>query len=237
MNRIETRNPEPGTRNYTKVVWGRAITLGAALLVCVAGAGAQTAPTGAGGSSAASGGASAPAASKGMAPAIPGGVATPLDYVIGPDDVLIVVFWREKDMSSEVTVRPDGKISLPLINDVQAAGLTPDQLRLRLTEGATKFIEEPTVTVVVRQINSRKVFVTGQVNKPGPYALSGQMNVLQLIAMAGGVLEYADAKHITIMRTENGKPVSYPFNYKDVIKRKNLKQNIDLKPGDTIVVP
>ena len=168
---------------------------------------------------------------------IPTGVATPPDYVIGPDDVLTVVFWRDKDMSSDVTVRPDGKISLPLLNDVQASGLTPDQLRLQLTEAATKFVEDPTVTIVVKEIHSRKVFITGQVAKPGPYGLAGPTTVLQLIAMAGGVLEYADSKNITILRNENGRPVSYRFNYKDVSKRKNLRQNIELKPGDTIIVP
>jgi polysaccharide export outer membrane protein len=169
--------------------------------------------------------------------AIPAGVSAPADYVIGPDDVLVVVFWREKEMSSEVAVRPDGKISLPLINDIQAAGLTPDQLRVRLAEAAGKYVEEPTVTVVVKQINSRKVFVTGQVGKPGPYPLSGPATVLQALSTAGGLLEYADAKHILIMRTENGKPVSFKFNYKDVSKGKNLKQNIELRPGDTIIVP
>ena len=207
-------------RKQTKVVWGRAVTLGLALL---AGSGAAAAQ--------------APAAPKAAAPPIPAGVSTPADYVIGPDDVLTIVFWREKDMSSDVAVRPDGKISLPLLNDVQAAGLTPEQLRLQLTEAAGKFIEEPTVTVVVKQINSRKVYITGMVSKPGPYPLSGPTTVVQLIAMAGGVLEYADSRNISIMRTENGRQVSFPFNYKDVIKRKNLAQNIGLKPGDTIVVP
>jgi polysaccharide export outer membrane protein len=164
-------------------------------------------------------------------------VATPADYVIGPDDQLSVVFWRDKDMSSDVTVRPDGKISLPLLNDIVAAGLTPDQLREKITDQAKQYVEEPNASVVVRQINSRKVFITGQVNKPGPYALTGPTTVLQLIAMAGGVNDYAKSQDIVVMRVENGKPVTYPFNYKDLARRKNLKQNIDLKPGDTVVVP
>jgi polysaccharide export outer membrane protein len=168
---------------------------------------------------------------------LPAGVAAPADFVIGPNDVLTIVFWRDKDMSSDVSVRPDGKISLPLLNDVQAAGLTPEQLRVQITTAAAKLVEDPTVSVVVKEINSRRVFITGQVAKPGTYALSGPTTVLQLIAMAGGVLEYADSKNITIMRTENGKPSSFQFNYKDVTKRKNLKQNIELKPGDTIIVP
>lgn len=169
--------------------------------------------------------------------ATPPPVAPPPDYVIGPDDVLSVVFWRDKDMSADVAVRPDGKISLPLLNDVQAAGLTPPQLRDRLMEDAKNYVEDPNVTVVIRQINSRRVFVTGQVNKPGPYALGGATTVLQLIAMAGGVPEYAHTKNIRVMRTENGKQVSLRFNYNEVVAGKNLKQNIELKPGDTVIVP
>jgi polysaccharide export outer membrane protein len=168
---------------------------------------------------------------------IPTGVATPPDYVIGPEDVLTVVFWRDKDMSTEVAVRPDGKISLPLLNDMPASGLTPDQLRLQLTEAAAKFVTEPTVSVVVKAINSRKVFITGMVAKPGPHPLMGPTTVTQLIAMAGGLLEFADKKNITILRNDNGRSIALRFNYQDVMKRKNLKQNVELKPGDTIIVP
>jgi polysaccharide export outer membrane protein len=163
--------------------------------------------------------------------------ATPPDYVIGPDDQLSVVFWHDKDMSADVIVRPDGRISLPLLNDVQAAGLTPDQLRERVTEQAKRFVEDPNATIVVRQINSRKVFITGQVEKPGPYSLMAPTTVLQLIAMAGGLKEYADGQKIKVFRTENGMPVNYSFNYKWVMEGKNLRQNILLKPGDTVVVP
>ena len=170
-------------------------------------------------------------------PQIPPGAQLPTGYVIGPDDVLDVIFWRDKDMSAEAIVRPDGKITLPLINDVQAAGLTPEQLRDQLQQAATKYVEDPTVSVVVKTINSRKVFITGSVSKPGAYVLPPSTTVVQLIAMAGGLLEFADSKNITIIRNENGKPTAYRFNYKDVLKHKNLKQNIELKPGDTIVVP
>jgi len=170
-------------------------------------------------------------------PVAPTATPVPPDYVIGPDDVLTVFFWREKDLSGDVSVRPDGKISLPLINEVDAAGLTPEQLRVKLTEAASKFVEAPTVTIVVKEINSRRVFITGQVGKPGPYPLAGPMTVLQLISTAGGVLEYADSEDIVVLRTENGKPVSYRVNYKELVRRKNLKQNIQLKPGDTIIVP
>jgi len=170
-------------------------------------------------------------------PVVPAGVVTPPDYVIGPDDVLTIVFWREQDLSSEVAVRPDGKISLPLLNDIQASGLTPEQLRGNLTQAANRYVEDPAVTVVVKAINSRKVFITGLVGKPGPYALSSPTTVLQLIAMAGGVQEYAKEERIVVMRTENGRTVSHKFNYKQVSEGKNLQQNIELKPGDTIIVP
>lgn len=165
------------------------------------------------------------------------GVTPPPDYVIGPDDQLSIVFWRDKDMSADVTVRPDGKISLPLINDVAAAGLTPEQLRVNIQAAADKFVDDPSVTVVVKEINSRKVYITGQVAKPGPYLLSSPTTVLQLIATAGGVSEYAKSNEIVIMRVEDGRTTSHKFNYKDVTKGKHLEQNIALKPGDTVIVP
>lgn len=165
------------------------------------------------------------------------GVTMPDDYVIGPDDVLSVVYWKDKELSADVAVRPDGKISLPLVNDLSAAGLTPEQLRVSITAAAAKFVEDPTVSVVVKAINSRKVFVTGQVQKPGVYPLNAPTTIMQLIAMAGGVLEFADSEKILVLRNESGKQVAHPFNYKQVLSRKNLRQNIDLKPGDTIVVP
>ena len=172
------------------------------------------------------------------APAAATGVPLPAGYVIGPEDVLNVVFWRNQEMSGDFIVRPDGQISMPLLNDVQAAGLTPDQLRESVTKAATKFLEgEPTVTVVVKAINSRKVTITGQVQKPGAYPLIAPMTVLQLISVAGGLHEFADAKKILIVRTEKGRPVSYKFNYKDVSQGKNLNQNIELKPGDSVIVP
>ena len=170
-------------------------------------------------------------------PVVPAGAVVPPDYVIGPEDILTVVFWREKDLSSDVVVRPDGRISLPVLQDVHASGLTPEQLRDTLTKTAERFVEDPNVTVVVKEINSRRVYITGMVAKPGPFNLTSPMTVVQLIAIAGGLLEYADAKNIMIMRTENGAPTSQKFNYKEVTEGKNLKQNISLKPGDTVIVP
>jgi polysaccharide biosynthesis/export protein len=158
-------------------------------------------------------------------------------YIIGPDDVLSVVFWRDKDMSTDVVVRPDGKISLPLVNDIQAGGLTPSQLRDNVNTIARRFVEEPSVTVVVKQINSRKLFITGQVEKPGPYPMGGPTTVLQLISMAGGLKEFTDGKKILIMRTKDGKQSGRMFNYREVTSGKHLEQNIELQPGDTVVVP
>jgi polysaccharide biosynthesis/export protein len=172
------------------------------------------------------------------APASGAGVDVPPEYVIGPQDVLGINFWRDADMTGDVTVRPDGRITLPLIGDVTAAGLTPEQLKKVIQQGAAKLIEDPTITVIVRQINSRKVFITGQVTTPGAHVLTGPLTVMQLISLAGGLTEYAKKKEITVMRTEpNGKQTVMPFNYNDVAKGKNLSQNIVLKPGDTVVVP
>jgi len=173
----------------------------------------------------------------GVPPGTEAGITPPADYVIGADDQLKIVFWRDDSLSGDVVVRPDGKISLTLLNDIQAAGLTPNQLREALVAAAARYVTDPSVTVIVKLINSRKVYVTGQVNKPGPFLLNDNMTILQMLALAGGLQEWADADHILVMRTEGGQTKSYKFNYKDVRKGKNLQQNIMLKPGDTIVVP
>ena len=163
--------------------------------------------------------------------------ATDPAYVIGTDDVLAIVFWELPTHGAEVAVRPDGKITLPLLNDIQAAGLTPDQLRAAITAASAKFIREPAVSVIVKQINSRKVFVTGQVAKPGPYPLTQPTTVLQMLAIAGGPTDFAKKSKIAVMRLEDGQTVSKKFNYSDVIQGKKLDQNILLQPGDTVVVP
>jgi len=183
----------------------------------------------------------APQVPPGTAPEAPPAVMrppdTPAGYVIGTDDVLAIVYWRDKEMSTEARVRPDGRIAIPLINEVQAAGLTPEDLQKKITEESKKFMEDASITVVVREINSLKVFITGEVNKPGPYPLTSATTVIQLLSLAGGLKEYANAKNIMIMRKEGGKQISLKFNYKEVASGKNLKQNIELKPGDTVVVP
>jgi polysaccharide export outer membrane protein len=164
-------------------------------------------------------------------------VAVPGGYVIGAEDVIGIVFWREAEMNGDVTVRPDGRITLPLIGDMQAAGLTTEALRDQIQTAAGKYMTAANVAVVVRQINSRKVFITGRVTTPGTYSLGGPRTVMQIIALAGGLNEYADAKSITVIRHRNGRPQSFKFNYKDVARGKKLEQNILLEPGDTIVVP
>jgi polysaccharide export outer membrane protein len=165
------------------------------------------------------------------------GVDVPTDYTIGPEDVLGILFWRDAEMSGDVTVRPDGMVTLPLLGDVRAVGLTPEALGRSVVEVAEKLITDPSVTIVVRQINSRKVFITGQVANPGAYPLTGPRTVMQLIALAGGLLEYADSNNIMTLRTVNGRQISYKFRYKDIAKGKALSQNIELQPGDTVVVP
>jgi polysaccharide biosynthesis/export protein len=218
-------------RSRDKCVWGSAVVAMALIALAPASAGAQEQPSGANLRPA-----PAPRAAATSRPGTAARVEPP--YVIGPDDVLQIVFWKDKDLSVEVTVRPDGKVSLPLLNDVQAQGRTPDELRDALKVAAQAFLEDPNPTVIVKEIKSRRVFITGQVEKPGPYPLTGDMTVLQLIAMAGGMREFADGSNITIMRrTPDGSTQTLAFNYRDVLKRKNLHQNVQLKPGDTVVVP
>jgi polysaccharide export outer membrane protein len=158
-------------------------------------------------------------------------------YVIGEADVLDISVWKEPDVSRAVPVRPDGKISLPLLNDVQAAGLTPMQLQQQITEKLRKFLTEPQVTVIVTQINSRRVYIMGEVNRPGMVPLLPDMTVLQLITTAGGFTQFANTSKVRIIRNENGKQTTYTFNYKELMEGKRPEQNLILKPGDSIVVP
>jgi polysaccharide export outer membrane protein len=159
------------------------------------------------------------------------------NYVIGAQDVLNISVWKDPELTRDVPVRPDGKISLPLLNDVQAAGLTPTQLRDQIATGLKKYMAEPVVTVIVTQINSQRIYITGEVAKAGAYPLLPQMTILQALSSAGGFSQFANTKKIYMFRTVNGKQVNFPFNYKDVIHGKNTEQNVELKAGDTIVVP
>jgi polysaccharide biosynthesis/export protein len=178
----------------------------------------------------------APVAQAATATAVSSPASVP-DYVIGPDDVLTITFWQDKDLSSDVLVRPDGNISLPLLNDLKAAGSTPEQLRLRVVEEARNYVADPDATVIVKQVNSRKVFITGEVQKPGVYLLTGPTTVVQLIATAGGLTQYASRTNILVMRHESGREVPHRVNYKELLELKNLAQNIELKPRDTVIVP
>lgn len=159
------------------------------------------------------------------------------NYIIGPQDVVDINVWKEPDLTRQVPVRPDGKISMPLLNDVQAAGLTPMQLTAQITASLRKFISEPQVTVVVTQINSQRFYVLGEVNHTGAIALLPGMTVLEGLSSAGGFTMFANTKKIYVLRTVNGSQQKYPFNYNDVVHGKAAQQNIPIKAGDTIVVP
>jgi polysaccharide export outer membrane protein len=158
-------------------------------------------------------------------------------YVIGPEDILYIHVWREEALSRSVPVRMDGNISLPLIHEIKAAGITPLQLKKILTEKLKEFIEDPNVSVTVTEANSFKVYVSGQVRTPGVYRLRSETTLLQIIPMAGGFTDWANQKKILIIRKENGKEKRITINYRRIIDGKDLDSNIILKSGDTVIVP
>lgn len=158
------------------------------------------------------------------------------DYVIGPDDTLHISVWKEPDLTETLPVRPDGKISMPLLNDVTAAGMTPTQLATSITEKLKKYVADPRVTVVVTAMNSQRVYMTGEVLHPGPTPLTPNMTVLQALAGAG-FTQFANTKGIYVLRIVDGKQQKIPINYKKLIRGEAVDQNILLKPGDTVVVP
>lgn len=159
----------------------------------------------------------------------------PKNFVIGPEDVLLVRVWRDPEVSGVVTVRPDGKITLQLLGEVQAAGLTPEALTQTVYDGMSKLkqLEKSEVTVTVTQVNSRKYFIQGEINRPGAFSLLVPTTVLEAIGHSGGFREFANEKKIIILR--NG--TQFRFNYKEVIHGKKMEQNILLQPGDQIIVP
>lgn len=159
------------------------------------------------------------------------------EYKIGPQDVLKIDVWKEDQLTRTVPVRPDGKITLPLINDVQASGLTPLELSTVLRDSLKKFINEPQVTVTVSEINSRRIYVTGEVVRAGAFALLPHMTVLQALSVCGGFTQFAREKNIYVLRTVNGAQEKLPFNYRDTVNGKKPEQNIELQPGDVVVVP
>jgi len=158
------------------------------------------------------------------------------EYVIGPDDVLHIAVWNESQLSATLPVRPDGKISLPLLNDVPAAGMTPQQLSESLTVRLKKYIADPRVTVVVTAINSKRIYMNGEVLHAGPLPMLPNMTVLQALSTAG-LNQFARTKGIYVLRIENGKQQKLPVNYRKLVKGEQIEQNYLLQPGDEIVVP
>jgi polysaccharide export outer membrane protein len=170
------------------------------------------------------------------APEIPLKPVVPSDYVIGADDTLRIAVWKEPDLSVQLPVRPDGKISMPLVDDVQAAGLTPMQLANSLKEKLKKYIADPHVTVVVTAMASQRIYVLGEVQHTGPMALLPNMTIMQALSSAG-FTQFANLKGIYLLRMQDGQQVKARFNYKEAIKGNDPAKNYVLKPGDTIVVP
>lgn len=166
--------------------------------------------------------------------------ATPIkksEFVIGPEDVLKIHVWKQDNITVTVPVRSDGKISIPLINDVEAAGFTPNQLKDKIAQRLKNYIDEPTVSVIVVTINSIKVNVSGNVNAPGVYNIGREISLVEAISLAGGLAEFADPEKIKIIRKENGVDKIYEVNYSAILNGEDLKQNITLVPGDSVVVP
>jgi len=171
-------------------------------------------------------------------PAAPPAQKADDQYIIGPADVLAINVWKETEISRSVPVRSDGRISLPLIGDVQAAGRTPRQLQDDISKKLASFISEPDVTVIVQETHSQKFNVMGQVGHPGTFLLTDSTTVLDAIALAGGFRDFAKQKQIYVLRQNgDGTQVRLPFNYKDVVKGKNVEQNVKLQARDTVVVP
>jgi polysaccharide export outer membrane protein len=168
---------------------------------------------------------------------VPYAVAPDANYVIGAEDLLDISVWKEPDLTRTVPVRPDGKISLPLLNDIQAAGETPTQLAAHVTESLKRYVTDPQVTVIVTAINSQRVYLLGEVTRAGAYPLLPGMTVLQALSSAGGLTQYAHLQKIYVLRDAEGSQTKFAFNYKEFLKGRNPEQNVVLKVGDTIVVP
>jgi polysaccharide export outer membrane protein len=158
-------------------------------------------------------------------------------YLLGPEDALEISVWKEPDLTKQLVVRPDGKISYPLIGEVQAAGLTVKQLQEAISKRLTKYVTDAHVTVILLKAQNYEIYVTGKVNKPGNFMIGRPINVMQAIAMAGGLTPFASPGSIMVLRTTDGKEEVFPFNYKEVSRGQFLEQNRTLLPGDVIVVP
>ena len=165
------------------------------------------------------------------------GAAVPEGYKLQPGDLLQVVVWRETDLQNEVLIRPDGGITFPLAGDLQAAGLTTDELRQELETRVSKLVPGAVITVSVKAPNGNRVFVIGKVNHPGDFPLLRPIDVMQAISMAGGITPFADGNGIRILHREGGRLVSVRFRYGEVTKGRHLEQNVLLQSGDTVIVP
>jgi polysaccharide export outer membrane protein len=163
----------------------------------------------------------------------PAGVVDNKTYQIGPEDLLLIRVWREPELSGQFTVRPDGKISLPLVNEIHAAGATPEELAGLIAKGLGRYMNQPEVSVSVQQVNSKKFFIIGEVLKPGAYPLTVTTTALEALVNAGGFRDFANPKKIIILR----KGQRLKFNYKEVIAGKKVEQNVTLENGDQIIVP
>ncbi len=162
----------------------------------------------------------------------------PDTYIVGIGDVLEILVWKESELSKTVPVRPDGMITLPLVGEIKAVGLTPNQLKEQLTTALQKVVSDPQVTVMVTSVQSLSFNMMGNVNRPGYYPLNRPVTILDAIALGGGFRDFAKEKKIYVLRVgPNGKEQRIKFNYKDVIKGKNMAQNIVLQPHDTLVIP
>lgn len=178
----------------------------------------------------------APVQSSLAPPTSPSSDGTSDTYVIGASDLLTITVWKQETLSGTMLVRPDGMISMPLLGDVQASGLTPQQLSHQISTRLKKFIQDPSVSVLVNQINSKVIYTLGEVGKRGPIEMTPGMTLLQAVSSAGGLTDYANKGKIYILRNEAGKQVKIPVKYKEALKG-NSNLNLVLKPGDTIVVP
>jgi polysaccharide biosynthesis/export protein len=158
-------------------------------------------------------------------------------YLIGANDLLNIFVWKETDLTRDVTVMPDGRITFPLIGEIDAQGQTVTGLRNEIAEKLKNYISSPEVTVIIKESKSRQIYTIGKMNKPGPFQLAPGMTILQALSTAGGFIEWADTKNVLIVRRKNDKEMMYHFNYQEFISGKNLEQNIVLEPNDTIVVP
>ena len=168
---------------------------------------------------------------------IPSEDTAPAGYIVGPNDILSIFVWKEPDLTQEIIVMPDGRITFPMAGEVMARGKTVMELQYQITEKLSDYLTAPEVTVILRESRSRWIYTIGQVNGPGPYVLEPDTSVLQALSMAGGFAEWADQKQILIVRRQDNKELFFLFNYREYISGKNLEQNILLQPNDTIIVP